>query len=131
MSPTKIPRASSQFMMPLCSICPTGSLPCSEKQPTSFHSPTRPSLITPCYSSGLISFSFSHSLHSRHTGLRLQGLCTRCSYLICVVCSFTSTAMFSMRPALTTWFCTLPTSYLPSLFCLSPSHLPHFDPVCS
>lgn len=64
MSPTKIPRESifgtwRQFMMPLCSICPDGPPPSSEKQPKSFHLPSRPSLSIPCYSSGLIS---SHSL---------------------------------------------------------------------
>lgn len=81
MSPTKIPSESifgtwRQFMMPLCSICPDGSPPCSQKQPQFFHLPSRPSLSTPCYSSGLISFSFSHSFCSRHTDLQLQGLCT-------------------------------------------------------
>ena len=74
-------RTSSQLMARPCSICSSGSPPCPESQPWSFHLPTRPSLIALCYFSAVISFSLSPSFCFRYRGLWPQGLFTCCSCL--------------------------------------------------
>lgn len=112
MSPTKIPRESifgtwRQFMMPLCSICPDGPPPSSEKQPKSFHlAPQGPPWAFPLLLWPHL-LSFSHSFCSRRTGLTSGPL-----YMLLLLIL---DHLVLHSP---------PTSYLTWLFCLSPSHSP-------
>lgn len=114
----------NQFMMHLCSIWPSGSPPCSEKQPQSFHLPTRPSLITPRFFSGFISPShfFIHSVPGKLASDLRAFACTAPTYLHGLFPHFNCHVFNEAAP--TTWFCNLPTSYLPSL-----SFLRHF--ICN
>lgn len=120
----------NQFMMHLCSIWPSGSPPCSEKQPQSFHLPTRPSLITPRFFSGFISPShfFIHSVPGKLASDLRAFACTAPTYLHGFIPS--------LQLSCFQWGC--PNNlvlqsphFLSSSPILSPSlHLQPFDPVC-